>query len=486
MLMKGVIQVSKPGQVDPLIGLRQNVFYDFLNRIMSFNFLNPLVYFFSFIGFLVWVGSIQKADFWADDFSHLNNFNKNLGAITSSDGKLVINVYWFFGSYAFGSSSAVPYLLMNMAFFITSIFILHKIARSRGWGRHYIFYVCAMLFSTGSIYAFLLWSSNVVHLASLLGLCIALLIQEKARIEKSIPVTLLFGFLLGLVWTFATLSNPLYIGFLILAAYFVYEQLNNHKNYSSTFFKLKLILLNLSLPVLAFVFISYPRVTKQEAYDVSGLKFISSNFDYYFMGAFETPKLILLVVIGTLALLILMINNLRNLEFASAVFLLTASSIVFPILIQGQQRGIHYFSIPIILFLASIFSIKPDLKQLFRKNTLFFFSRLGVATLIVLVAVMGSWARSWYLTSPFGEPLTQIRQSIASSTIPGQSICLELEMPSQDQNFFLAAMGGTSGFLVHPINASNAQFNHIDGCVQSADRYIKILLSERGSYVVGK
>jgi len=108
MLMKGVIQVSKPGQVDPLIGLRQNVFYDFLNRIMSFNFLNPLVYFFSFIGFLVWVGSIQKADFWADDFSHLNNFNKNLGAITSSDGKLVINVYWFFGSYAFGSSSAVP------------------------------------------------------------------------------------------------------------------------------------------------------------------------------------------------------------------------------------------------------------------------------------------------------------------------------------------------------------------------------------------
>ena len=94
--------------------------------------------------------------------------------------------------------------------------------------------------------------------------------------------------------------------------------------------------------------------------------------------------------------------------------------------------------------------------------------------------------RSWYLTSPFGAPLTEVRQSIANSTYPGQSICLELEMSNNDRNFFLAAMGGASGFLVHPINASSVQFDHIDRCVQSADSHIKIFLSDRGTYVVGQ
>jgi hypothetical protein len=453
-----------------------------IGKLIRFNFLVLLAGGVSLFGIFVWVASASKADFWADDFSNMTKFGRTLGPILDTDGKLIINFYWFIGSYFFGTGSVIPYLLLNFSVFIGSIFILNKVAHSRGWDKSFPLLILASLFGSGTIYAFLTWSSNIVHLASLFGFSCALYLQELIRKSPSKKFTLELASVMGLVWTFATLSNPLYIAFLFLGLYFTYEQYRIHAPIRDFNFLLGLVFLNLLLPILGFIFLSYPRVTKQSAYDISGNQFIIDNAKFYLAPFISIPFLGLLLICSLAIVAIALLLETRNKNYVPLILFTTVVGLIYPILVQGQQRGIHYFSIPIILLVCSIYSMR--LTQLFLFHHLFirFLSRITIGVLIVLLVAGSYWTRIWYTTTPFGQPLTQLRGEISQFVTPTNSICLRFKMPVQDRNFVIGGMGGRSGFVLPPINAVAVHFEHLNECVHSADTHIDVRLSFNNSY----
>ena len=454
------------------------------DRSPTFNLLTPLAFVIAVLGFLVWIASMMKADFWADDFSNLTKYGRTFGPILETDGKLIINLYWFVGSYFFGSGSVIPYLLLNFSVFVGSIFIITKAAISRGWYKNYTLLILTSLFGSGTIFAFLIWSSNIVHLASLFGLSCVIYVQEFARKAHSLRLTLLLASAIGFIWTFTTLSNPLYIALLILGTFFVYEQYRSR--FVARDFKLlfKLLFLNLSLPIIGFVFLSYPRVTKQSAYDLSGNEFIIDNIKFYITPLLNIPYLALLFIPFLIAIGFALIIELKKSNVLPIILIGSALGVTYPILIQGQQRGIHYFSIPIILFVSSVYSMKITLAFLGRQRILGLFSRISLAALIVLVVASTTWTRAWYTSTPFGQPLSEPRKEIAKLVKPMGSVCLSFKMPDEHRDFFIGGMGGISGFLLPPINAAVVHFEHLGECDVEADSNLKIELAANNTYLV--
>jgi len=455
-----------------------------VDRLPTFNLLTPLAFGISVLGIFVWITSMTQADFWADDFSNLTKYGRTFGPIFETDGKLIINLYWFVGSYFFGAGSVIPYLLLNFLVFVGSIFILTKAAISRGWHKNYALLILTGLFGSGTIFAFLIWSSNIVHLASLFGLSCAIYIQEFARKVQSPSLTLLLAFLIGLIWTFTTLSNPLYIALIILGLFFVHEQYSAHLVTRDFKLLLKLLFLNLSLPIIGFVFLSYPRVTKQSAYALSGNEFIIDNIKFYLIPLLNIPYLILLFSVFLIAIGFALIIELKRSNFLPLILIVTALGVTYPILIQGQQRGIHYFSIPVILFVSSVYSMKISLAFLSRQKILGLFSKISIAALIVLVVVSTTWTRVWYTTTPFGQPLSEPRKDIAKLVKPADSVCIGFKMPNEYRDFFIGGMGGTNGFLLPPISAESIHFEHLGECDVIIGSNLEIKLNPNNTYIV--
>ena len=234
-----------------------------------------------FIGIFLYLASLTKSDFWADDFTNMHRYFRTLGPIESTDGKLIINIYWYLGSIFYGDSSALPYLLTNLLIFMISVFLLSRFAILRSWHPGYVQLVLAVGVGTASLYPLLLWSSNIVHLASFLGLAIALNLQQAILLLKSRANYFFYTTILGLLWSFSILSNPLYFGFVVIGILFIYEQVKTLDFIFSTkkrgLFIGCLIGSNFILPCLSFIF-AYSRVTQQSAYRNSGTRFINLIF----------------------------------------------------------------------------------------------------------------------------------------------------------------------------------------------------------------
>jgi hypothetical protein len=457
-----------------------------IDRLPTSNLLTPLAFGISALGIFVWLASMTKADFWADDFSNLTKYGRTFGPILETDGKLIINLYWFVGSYFFGSGSVIPYLLLNFLVFVGSIFILTKAAISRGWHKNYTLLILTGLFGSGTIFAFLIWSSNIVHLASLFGLSCAIYIQEFARKAHSSRLTLLLASVIGFIWTFTTLSNPLYLAVIVLGLFFVHEQYSAHLVSRDFKLLLKLLFLNLFLPIVGFVFLSYPRVTKQSAYDLSGNEFILDNIQFYITPLANIPYLLLLFTVFLIALGFALIIELKKRNFLPLILVSTALGVTYPILIQGQQRGIHYFSIPVILLVSSVYSMKISLAFISRQRILGLFSKISMAALIVLIVASTTWTRAWYTTTPFGQPLTEPRKDISKLVKPMGSVCLSFKMPDENRNFFIGGMGGTNGFLLPPINAGSVRFEHLGECDVTTDSNLDIELNPNNTYLISR
>jgi hypothetical protein len=191
-------------------------------------------------------------------------------------------------------------------------------------------------------------------------------------------------------------------------------------------------------------------------------------------------------LIGTFffALIFALMLEIKNSNVLPLVFITTAVGIVYPILIQGQQRGIHYFSVPILLFICSVYSMKYTLNFLSRQMFLRFCSQISIAALIILVVASSTWTRAWYTDTPFGQSLTQPRKDISKLVSPSSSICLAFKMPIENRDFFIGGMGGVSGFLLPPINAASVHFEHLGECDAKVDSNLHIELAANNTYLI--
>jgi hypothetical protein len=442
------------------------------------------------LGFLTLITSLVSSSFFADDFTNMVKYNRNFGSVSESDGKLVINVFWFLGTTFFGTASPLPFLLMNIAVFVFSFILLHQAFVLSRWNTGGVYWILSIVFSLGVIFPILLWSSNIVHTVALFCLCLNIFIQQRFLSESdliSFKDVVRQAFLVGIVWMICTLTNPLYIGLMALGTYFGFEQhrkFENSKKFRMNKSLIQILSLNVAPALIGFLLVAYPRVTAQSAYDISGTKFISGNIRFYLETINSNRIFPFILPLIAFALLLTIVIELKNSNFLPAALFLATVLIIYPILIQGQQRAVHYFSIPVILIVLSFLSSINRRDGISLNFFIKLLSRMFIIMIVSALVMGGSSIRSWFVSTPYGSSLEKTRSSIAEVLLDGEKLCVILQMDSAEQNRFIASMGGSNGFLVPPINASEVEFGEDNVCANQEAKQLVILSDSRGDFKI--
>jgi hypothetical protein len=444
----------------------------------------------AFLGILTLLASLTRSSLFADDFTNIVKFNGGLGPLSQSDGKVVMNLFWFLGTAYFGNGSPLPFLVMNLVLFGLAMHILQKSFGYRGWNPDSIFWVFAGLFSLGVIFPILLWSSNVVHTAAIFFLAFGIYLQSKfLKVEKRENLThfIVHSIAMGIVWMLCTLTNPLYFGVVFIAAFFSLEIVREIKLgqiVNSNFILSQVYALNLIPAILGFVFIAYPRVTSQGSYDSSGPRFIVANVKFYLDNLLVNKLLTWVLPLAALLVFIVVMYEVIKLNYFPLALILSTLGVIYPILIQGQQRAIHYFSVPLLLIIISLVA-STEIRKLTSSNRIL--NSISIFSLVCLIFVMtyaGGSVRSWFITNPYGYSLEKTRVEIGQKNLAGKSVCVRLEMDMQERSRFIASMGGSNGFLIPPINALSIEFTEGDMCINRSEEIISISTDTLGNFKV--
>jgi hypothetical protein len=293
----------------------------------------------------------------------------------------------------------------------------------------------------------------------------------------------------GAAWTLAIVSNILYIGLLVLAAYCAVHQVLKIRQFAGTVTRVIAAVgsWNLLIPVIFFATVAYPATTASQAYAKNGLRFIHQNLHYYRQTLAPTGALaavyITMLVLGVAGGLV----AARRRDWFPIALLGAAGATAIPALVQGQQRDIHYLAMPLLLLLSAVAAgARPLL--LGRSKSLV---RLRGALLLIATATLwlffqqGANLRSYFVQSPYGGSLATFRSQVASLTPEDSTICATLDLNTQQQAVFVAEMSGSNGFLVAPIRAAQA-FLVSAGTpcpAQGPTSNITISLNARGNFV---
>ncbi len=455
--------------------------------------LLALPFFVILLSLMVWVTAVSRSGFWADDFLNLTHFARSLGDLSNdriNDGHYIINIFWAVGTQAFGSGSAVPFLLLNTLVFVTGLVTWLQTGSRTRWSSVEAWWVGGLFIATAAWLPTALWSSNITHSGGFLALGVGLMSHERCMRAGSAPRTGLWSLASGAAWTFAIVSNVLYIGLLPLAGYCAFHQVLQLRRFGVTTARASVAVgfWNLLVPVVYFAAIAYPATTASRVYATNGLRFVHQNFDFYKAALAPTSLLaavyiavLLLGAAGALAAVV------RRDWFPMAVFA-AAGATALPALVQSQQREIHYLAMPLLLVFSALAAGAGTLllgrsKLLWLRGALF----LAALATLVLLFRQGSDVRAYFVQSPYGGRLAAFRSEVASRTPEGSVICAKMNLDAQHQALLVAEMSGESGFLVPPISAAQA-FLIASGepCPASgvvAD--IVVGLNGRGDFVAG-
>ena len=312
------------------------------------------------LNLLVWIVAVSRSGFWADDFLNVTRYAHSLGDLLNdrlNTGKYTLNLFWDLGTVAFGAGSAVPFVILNTLVFAAGLVIWLRVDQSemerpcgmvdRGTvhrdGRfatdramvdeHHTF-VCFFALGTG------LWA------------------HERCMRARATRSTVLWSLLGGLAWTFAIVSNLLYLGLLVIAVYCGFHQV----------LKLRLLgvgtirataavgIWNLLIPILYFVIIAYPATVASSVYKSSGLHFVHGNLDYY-KGTLAPTAILIAVYVGVVMLSLgCGIIGARRKDWFPIALLVAAAATTAPALLQSQQQDIHYVAMPLLLVFSSLLS----------------------------------------------------------------------------------------------------------------------------------
>ena len=176
-----------------------------------------------------------------------------------------------------------------------------------------------------------------------------------------------------------------------------------------------------------------------------------------------------------------MIAYLVKKQHESLIFFVASISIIVPILMQGQQRGIHYFSIPVCLLFMS-------LGESFQKiNSLSIsWKTLGIPTLIILSffqIYQSQNVRAWFLDSPYGSPLSSFRYQVSEVVDETSSVCISSGLTKDAWNRFAGGIAYERGFAVYPIFNTNTVLNESGECAENSDYHFQIVQNMNGEYL---
>lgn len=444
------------------------------------------------LSFMVWVTAVSRSGFWADDFLNVTHFSQSLGDLSDDHinlGKYTINIFWAVGTLAFGAGSVIPFLLLNAFIFASGLVMWLWAGIATRWNSTEAWWIGGLFIATAAWMMTALWSSNITHSCGFLALGLGLLAHERCVRAQTMRNSFCWSLAGGAAWTLAIVSNLLYLGLLIIAAYCTYHQLLKIRrfNVSAAGAGIAIGFWNLLIPVIYFVGVAYPATTSSPVYETNGLQFIHQNLHFYRQSLAPTSVLLAAyVVVVTLGVAGAVLAIRRRDWFPIAV-LGAAGATVIPALVQAQQRDVHYVAMPLLLmFSAAAAGVGSALlgqsKQLMRLQAGLV---LAGAVMLLLVFQQGADVRNFFTQTPVGGNLAAFRSQVASLTPAGSLICAQLNLNTQQEDLLIAEMSGANGFLIPPISAAQAYLVPSGkACpAPSPAVHITVSLNARGNFV---
>ncbi len=441
------------------------------------------------LSLIVWVTAVSRSGFWADDFQNVTHFYRSLGDLSNdhiNTGKYLANFFWAIGTEAFGDSSVVPFLLLNSLVFATGLLMWLGVGARTRWSSVEAWWIGGLFIATTTWFPTVLWSSNIVHSGGFLALGAGLLAHERAMGAQTARSGQVWSVASGAAWTLAVVSDVLYIGLMVIAAYCAWHQIRKLRTLGieTPRAAVTVTFWNLVLPVIYFATVAYPGTTSNKAYAVNGLQFVHENLRFYKLMLAPTDLLTAVYAallagagVGALA-------ALRRRDFFPIAVLGAAGATALPALVQSQQRSIHYMAMPLLLvFSALAAGVHPAL--LGESKRIKGAVLLAAAIALLLLFRQGADVRNYFVQSPFGGSLARFRSQVASLTPEGGAICARLNLDASHQALFIAEMSGENGFHVPPISAAQTYFvTGVNPCPASGVAVpITVSLDARGNFV---
>ncbi len=440
---------------------------------------------------MVWVTALSRSGFWADDFLNVTRYARSLGDLSYSrnQGKYVINVFWAIGTLAFGAGSAVPFIMLNTLVFVTGVVTWLWVGTRTRWSALDAWWIGGLFIATAAWLLTSLWSSNIVHSVGFLALGIGLLAHERCMRARTIRDCTLWSLAGGAAWTLAVVSNLIYLGLLVIAAYCAFHQVLKIRQLGIATTRAGSMVgsWNLVVPLAYFLAIAYPATTASAPYANNGLKFVRLNLHFYREGLAPTNALVVVYVVALVLGVVGGAIAVRRRDWFPIAVLGAAGATAVPALVQAQQRDIHYMAMPLLLIFSAVAAgARPVLlgrsKQLVQFRRALF---VGMVAALLLMFQQGADVRSFFVQSPLGGRLAAFRSEVASLTPESGTICAKLDLDAQHEGLFIAEMSGENGFRVPPINAVQVDLISAgQACpMQGAAANITVSLDARGDFV---
>ncbi len=227
----------------------------------------------------------------------------------------------------------------------------------------------------------------------------------------------------GGAWTLAVVSDLLYLGLLVIAAYCAFYQMQKLRQLGVTTRRAGLAvgIWNLLIPAAYFIGIAYPATTASSAYATNGFQFIRPNLHFYRENLAPTTLLLAVYIAAVVLATAGSAISLRRRDWFPLATLGAAGIIALGALIQGQQRGIHYMAMPLLLVFSSLAASARALlvRQTERRRQIGGGLLLAATVTLFLVFRQGTDVRSYFVQTPLGESLATFRSQVAALT-PGK------------------------------------------------------------------
>jgi hypothetical protein len=416
-----------------------------------------------FLTFCCWFGALLKSGFLADDFYQLVTYSNLSHFLTLKydQGQIPINAFWTIGYVAFGTGSAIPYLLLDTSVFALGLFLWLHAGSARLWDGIHNWWLAALALAAASWMLIALWSANITHSTAMLALGLALVAHERSLRSRQPNNLLLWSLLCALSFTLVVASDPLYIGILPLCACCAWEQTFPLRQLGKRRRLESLLSWTVLLPLLYFLVIAYPEKSAVSAYTGSSLGYLAKDWSFYVAQMAPTRSIKAVYLVIFVATGVAAIWAVRYRRFFAIACCLSAALMTGIILTERQQLFTNYTFMPFLLVLSGCIAgwttvFSQHKFTLVRRHS--YVLVLAATLVLAILFYSGGAIRSYFDATPYGTErgLVQLRDSVASISPAGTPICVVENLASTDEYEFNAWIANGDAFLVQPVNASSA------------------------------
>jgi hypothetical protein len=337
-------------------------------------------------------------------------------------------------------------------------------------------FILSLLFASLSLWPILFWSTNITHGASIFLFGTALIFSSlNLRWKKNTAIALAVeGLSLGLV----ILCNPLYIGVsTIFAVTRIILEYKGSLSPNRIIYSRVVLYFFLAVvwPILYFFAISQPNQSRNVAYAGASIENILGNLRFYSYGLNDFG-------LGISLLIFCMLLIFTRPNWLDLALLGAGASVLFPVLMQSNQRALNYLVLPIICF-GSVLS-RSFTKLFDSKSRYSFVALILILGMPVISYDQTSNIRAWYRNPGLGSEAKDVLKQVNNLVPDHSNLCVSFRLEQNDENFIIAGISGESGFEISPVNSANTLLDRYSPCLEDINRtQILITKGDMNQYI---